>query len=165
MKNKALLIPKNARIDWQILEHTLRQQFGVHAIVFDQNGERRTQEDISWANSICAAVKTNPNGNEHVWSATQRRMCCDARKKECCVREECPIGMVKMVVPIMSEDSFEGFVCVGGRPFVNIHRIYTNTLQRILEISEEEIQRHLIAVKPINYYTIKDIMAYITSYN
>ena len=165
MKNKTLLLQKDADIDWHILERTLHQQYHVHAVTYHKDGSRLTHGEISWANSLCASIKASPTGSEKVWSLTQRRMCCDAGKRECCVREECPAGMLKIVVPIMIENNVEGFVCLGGRPFVSINRIYTDTIQCIIGMDKEEIQKQLVAIRPIDYRTIKEIMTYITSYN
>ncbi len=165
MKNKTLCLKKDAAIDWRLLEITLHKQYHVHAVIFEKDGSRRTRGEIMWANSLCSSNKASPIGEDNVWSISQRHMCCDANKKKCSVMEECPVGMIKIVVPIMIENDVEGFVCLGGRPFVSTHRIYTDTIQRIIGLDTDEIQKLLLTVKPIDYRTIKEIMAYIVSYN
>lgn len=165
MKKKALCLQKDADMDWRFLEMALHKEYHVHALIFDKDGDRRTNGEIMWANTLCSSIKATPMGEDNVWSFTQRHMCCDACRKKCIVREECPVGMTKIVVPIMIENDIEGFVCLGGRPFVSTNRIYTDKIQRIIGISLEEIQERLRTVEPINYRTIKEIMTYITNYD
>jgi len=165
MKNKMLFLKKEADIDWHLLESMLHEKYGVHALAIDRQGSRRTHGEIAWANSLCSLIKASPAGEDRFWSMTQRQMCCDARTGKCCVREECPAGLIKIVVPIMIKSSVEGFVCVGGRPYVSTDRIYTDKIQRVIGLDEEEIQRCLATIEPIDYRTIKDIMKCITSFN
>ncbi len=63
------------------------------------------------------------------------------------------------------ENYIDGFVCVGGRPYVSADRIYTDMIQHVIGLDEEEIQHCLTTIQPINYRTIKEIMACITSFN
>jgi len=117
-----------------------------------------------WANSLCSSIKATPIGEDTIWPMTQRHMCCDAGKKNT-VSGKSVLGITKIVVPVMIENDVEGFICLGGRPFVSTQRIYTDTIQRIIGLGTEEIQKRLLTVKPIDYRTIKEIMAYIVSYN
>jgi ligand-binding sensor protein len=165
MKNKILSIKKDTDIDWHLLERKLCEKYHVHALAIDSEGGRRTHGEIVWANSLCSLLKASSVGEDRIWSLTQRQMCCDARTGKSCVREECPAGLIKIIVPIMIENDVEGFVCVGGRPYVSIGRIYTDKIQRIIGLEKEEIQRCLATIKPIDYRTIKEIMACITSFN
>lgn len=165
MKNKILSLKKDADMDWHLLERMLYEKYHVHALAIDREGGRRTHGEIVWANSLCSLLKASPVGEDRIWSMTQRCMCCDARTGKCCVREECPAGLIKIVVPILVEENVEGFVCVGGRPYVSTDRIYTDKIQRIIGLDKEEIQKCLTTIKPIDYRTIKDIMTCITSFN
>ena len=165
MKNKMLSLKKGADIDWHLLETLLHQKFHVHALTIDREGDRRTHGEIVWANSLCSLIKASPVGEDRFWSMTQRRMCCDARRGKCSVREECPAGLIKIVVPIIIENNVEGFVCVGGRPYVSTDRIYTDKIQSDIGLEEEEIQQCLATIEPIDYRTIKEIMTCITSFN
>lgn len=165
MKNRTLCLPKNADIDWRFLEMTLHKKYHIHAIIVARDGSRRTHGEIMWANSLCSSIKANPVGEDIIWSMTQRHMCSEADRKKCSVREECPVGMTKIVVPIMIENDVEGFVCLGGRPFFSKSRICTDTIHRVIGFTMEEIKERLKTVEPIDYLTIKEIMAHITSYN
>ncbi len=165
MKNKTLSLKKHADIDWGFLESMLHENYHVHALTIDREGGRRTHGKIVWANKLCSLLKASPVGEDRVWSMTQRSMCCDARAGKCCVRDECPAGLIKIVVPIVIENNIDGFVCVGGRPYVSTDRIYTDMIQRVIGLDEEEIQKCLTTIQPIDYRTIKEIMACITSFN
>jgi ligand-binding sensor protein len=164
MKNKALVLHQRTGIDWRIFEKELYQHFGVNAVTYGKDGYRRTSNGVDLVNSICVLIKKHPKGNRLICNDVQRRLTHEAHAKKRFAADECAAGMYKIVVPVLENDAIEGFVSACGRPFLSTDRIYTHYIHKTIDQDEEEIRKLLSTLVPINPRTIRELVAYITSY-
>jgi ligand-binding sensor protein len=164
MKQKALVLGHGAQIDWAHFENSLHQKFGVNAVTYDQDGDRITSGDIDIANDICHLIKTHLKGARRICATIQSFMNHKARANKRYVTEECLAGMYKIVVPVLRDDSVQGFVSTCGRPFISPERVYTNYIHHTIDKDEADIIALLSTLDPIDPRTIKAIIGYITSY-
>lgn len=164
MRIKAMVLPKRRDVDWRVLERSLYHHFGVNAVAFTKNGDRRTREEIDLVNGICYLIKKHPNGARRICQDIQSSMNHEAHAKKRYITEECDAGIFKIVVPVIQEDEVEGFISTCGRPYINADRIYTHYIHEIIDEDEKTIENLLSTLVPINPRTVKDLINYITSY-
>jgi ligand-binding sensor protein len=164
MTPKALFLQKHSKIDWEGLEHSLHEQFGVNAVTLKKNGYRITAGDILLANNICALIKRNPKGASIICDTIKEYLIHEAQSRRRYTTEECAAGIYRIVVPVIRINEIEGFVSVCGRPFSNTDRIYTYYIHKTIDEDEEKIKDLLASLNPIGSCTIKEIKHFITSY-
>jgi ligand-binding sensor protein len=165
MKNKALVLGKRTSIDWSLFEDSLHETFGVNAVTFNNDGERKTSGNVDMANDICCLIKKHPKGTRCICDLVQRYLNQCARIKKRYVTEECPAGMYKLVVPVIQADDIVGFISTCGRPFISTDRIYTHYIHKTISEDETTIENLLATLDPISPRTIKEMIGYITSYS
>jgi ligand-binding sensor protein len=165
MKQKALVLGHGTEIDWAFFEKSLHRKFGVNAVAYDGDGDRRTTGDIDTANDICYLIKNHLKGARQICAAIQSFMNHKARVSKRYVTEECMAGMYKIVVPVLQDDRIQGFVSTCGRPFISPERVYTNYIHHTIDAAEADIIALLSTLDPIDPRTIRAIIGYITSYS
>lgn len=159
--NAMVLDTSSAEVDWGTFEKSLVRRFGVNAVSFDKNGDRRTPDDGAAANDICRLIRSDASGLELICGKIQRIMNRRARVQKRGVAEECLAGMFKITVPILGSDTVDGFVSVCGRPYYSSDRIYTETIARIIGEDEARIRCLLATLIPIDARTIKALSRHI----
>jgi len=164
MKNTAWVLPAHSHIDWDHFEKALYDGFGVNAVTYQGDGRRRTARHVHAVNDICRLIKQTPLSAEHICAILQRYLSQEARAKRRYVTEECAAGMVKIVVPIISDDRVEGFVSACGRPFMSTDRVYTQYISETTDQDKAKIEKLLLTLNPIGHHTIKEMIAFITGY-
>jgi ligand-binding sensor protein len=165
MKQKALVLGHGTEIDWALFEKTLHRKFGVNAVSYDKDGDRRTSVEVDTANDICHLIRNHLKGARQICAAIQSFMNHKARVNKRYVTEECLAGMYKIVVPVLQDDHIQGFVSTCGRPFISPERVYTNFIHHTIDAAEAEIIALLASLDPIDPRTVRDIVGYITSYS
>jgi ligand-binding sensor protein len=164
MTPKALFLQKNTKFEWEGLEHSLHEHFGVNAVTFEKDGHRMTAGDIPWANDICALIKMNPKASSKICDTLKMYLLHEAAVKRKTVTGECDAGIYRIVVPIIRLGEIEGFVSACGRPFSNAERIYTYYLHETLDEDEEKIKDLLTSLVPIGPRKIMEMKQFITGY-
>jgi ligand-binding sensor protein len=164
MTAKALVLDASTEMDWAALEQSLHAHFDVNAVTLDRKGERLTAHEIRWANALCAIIKTHPKGVSRICEPVKRYLIYEAEAKMRCAAEECAAGMYRIVIPVIRKNDIDGFISVCGRPYSSHDRIHTFYIHKIIDEDEEKINGLLSSLKPINYYTIKEIKQFITDY-
>lgn len=158
MRNKALMLEKGAKFQWDLLEKSLNRNFGVTAVAYHIDGGRRTADPVGLVNDICRLIKQDPKSEDRICGDILSMMNHEARAKRKYVAEECAAGMYKIVVPIMIEGRIEGFVSICGRPFISSDRVYTQYIHSITGENKEKIDRLLQTLNPIHPRQIKAIL-------
>ena len=164
MTPKALFLQKNTKVDWEGLEHSLHEHFGVNAVTLKKNGQRITAGDLSWANDLCALIKKNPTGSSKICDTLKMYLIHEAQERRRYAKEECAAGIFRIVVPIIRINQIEGFISVCGRPSTNADRIYTFYIHKTIDEDEEKIKDLLASLAPIGPRTIKEMKRFITGY-
>ena len=164
MTDKALVLDERAEVDWVDFEHSLHDHFDLNAVTLKKDGHRQTEQDIIWANKLCALITTNPEGANRICDPMKRYLIHKAGTNRRCAADECAAGMYRIIVPIIRNNDIEGFVSVCGRPFSNTDRIYIDYIHRTIDENEEKIEELLSSLNPILPRTIKKLKLFITSY-
>ena len=164
MEPRALVLQHGKDIDWEGLERSLHDRFGVNAVTLEKDGDRRTSGAILWANELCALIKASPKAERRICDTVRQCLIRKAGASKATACDECAAGMYEILVPVIQMDEIDGFVGVCGRPYLDIDRIYTAYIHRIIDVDPEKINELLPSLKPIDPRTIKEIKHFITSY-
>jgi len=164
MKSSAMILPDSKQIDWPVFEASLYDRFAVNAVTLNRTGERKTEENVPWANDLCALIKTNPNGSDRICNKLLKILIRAAEAKGTFITGECAAGMNKWVLPIIQGDELDGFVNICGRPFCNAERIYTDYISKTIAVDEVTIQKMLPCLNPIDPRTLKEMKRFIKGY-
>lgn len=161
METSAMILPDSKKIDWHRFEASLYDRFAVNAITLTRTGERKTRGEVSWANDLCALIKSNPNGADRICGKLLNILLRAARDKRDIIAGECAAGMNKWILPIIQDDEIDGFVNICGRPYCNADRIYTEYISKTVEVDAATIEKLLPCLKPIDPRTLKEMKRYI----
>ena len=164
MKHNVLVLQENTKFDWEGLEHSLHDRFGVNAVTYKKNGQRITESDMPYANYICALIKKNPKGARRICDTLKMVLIHKAEIKRRDATEECAAGIYRMVMPVIRTFQTEGFISVCGRPILNTDRIYTFYIHKTIDEDEKMIKDLLASLLPIGPRTIKEMKHFIASY-
>jgi hypothetical protein len=164
MNPNAMTLEPGAEVDWIDFEKALYDRFGVNAVTLQKSGDRKTAGAIRWANRLCEIIQGRGSGSARICRPSMIRLMHEAEVKRRTVAEECPAGIYKMMMPIVSGDRVEGFVSTCGRPFPTIDRIYTAYIHETVDVDEETVKDLLPLLAPIDYRGIKRLRQFVADY-
>lgn len=164
MEIRALVLQHGTDINWEGLERSLHDRFGVNAVTLEKNGDRRTTGTILWANGLCALIQTSPKAERRICDTVRQCLIRKVSASKATACDECLAGMYEILVPVIQIDEIDGFVGVCGRPYLGAERIYTEYIHRTTDVDLEKIKELLTSLKPIDPRTIKAIKQFITTY-
>lgn len=151
-------------VDWYDFEHTLWERFGVNAVVFQPDGDRRTSGNVLLANDLCALIKKNQEAEQKICNNLKKRLMHKVRVCRKYAANECAAGMYRIMLPVIRNSEIEGYVSVCGRPFTNSNRIYTDYIQRVTGVDRETIQGFIPTLCPLGPQAVKEIKQFVTAY-
>ena len=134
--------------EWETLERELHALSGMNTAVYDADG-RRITGFANWANTLCPAIKSNPNGLASICAVANRVITAQAAGTGRPVVEECDAGLVKIAAPVVVRDGFLGSVGLcglrldGARPEVDY-------VARTLEMDPGEVARMAFQVASVS---------------
>jgi ligand-binding sensor protein len=99
--------------DWTSFERDLHDRFNINCTIFDSDGKGLSGAKL-FANSLCPAIKSNPNSLSAICMASNQNISARARASQSSVIDQCDAGMVKIAVPILLDGDFLGTVGVCG---------------------------------------------------
>jgi ligand-binding sensor protein len=141
-----------AREVWEALEVKVFEKFHFQASVFDPEGKRIT--GTRWfANTLCPAIKAEPNGQAYICSAAHANMTAMVKTSRQPMISECDAGMTKIVVPIFYNQEFLGVA--GGCGLLSAdNEIDTYAVFRLSGMDEEMVKALSRSVRPVTGDTI-----------
>jgi len=164
MSARAMILKDARDVDWCLFEKLLYSHFGVNAVTFEKNGDRRTSGALPWANQLCALIKQNPQGAAKICDRLLNQLIQSVRNSQASAMEACAAGMNKIVFPIIQNCELCGFVNICGRPFGNTDCIYTNYIQETIGVDAQTIAGLMPSLNPIGPRTIKEIRHFVSHY-
>ncbi len=144
---------------WAELEKKIAEKTELSASVFDIDGIRII-ENIKWSNKLCPVIKATDKGQSFICAVAHMNLAIIAKNTGKPVIEECDAGLVKMVVPIFSENEFIGAVGACGL-LLDDGEVDTFSVNKITEIQEEKIEALAKDIPVISSKKMNELADYI----
>jgi ligand-binding sensor protein len=136
---------------WTELEKDIHQKSGLDVNVFDTKGYR-ISEFKNWANRLCPEIKATDKGQSFICAPAHMNIATLAMRSKQPVIEECDAGMLKLVVPIFSNDEYVGAVGACGF-LLGDGEVDSFLVNKMTDISEDKVER---LAKGINIITTEN---------
>ena len=124
---------------WVELEKDIHQKSGLDVNVFDTKGYR-ISEFKNWANRLCPEIKATDKGQSFICAPAHMNIATLAMRSKQPVIEECDAGMLKLVVPIFSNDEFIGAVGACGFLLDN-GEVDSFLVNKMTDINEDKVEQ------------------------
>jgi ligand-binding sensor protein len=124
---------------WVELEKDIHQKSGLDVNVFDTKGYR-ISEFKNWANRLCPEIKATDKGQSFICAPAHMNIATLAMRSRQPVIEECDAGMLKLVVPIFSNDEFIGAVGACGFLLDN-GEVDSFLVNKMTDINEDKVEQ------------------------
>ena len=124
---------------WVELEKDIHKKSGLDVNVFDTKGYR-ISEFKNWANRLCPEIKATDKGQSFICAPAHMNIATLAMRSKQPVIEECDAGMLKLVVPIFSNDEFIGAVGACGFLLDN-GEVDSFLVNKMTDINEDKVEQ------------------------
>ena len=145
---------------WIELEKDIHQKSGLDLNVFDTKGYR-ISEFKNWANRLCPEIKATDKGQSFICAPAHMNIATLAMRSKQPVIEECDAGMLKLVVPIFSNDEYVGVVGACGF-LLDDGEVDSFLVNKMTDISEEKVERLAEGINSITTEKAEILAQYIT---
>ncbi len=98
---------------WESLEDEVRNRSGLNVSIFNTDGIRITNNQ-KWPNRLCPAIKADPKGQSFICATAHMNIALQANQEGHGVLEGCDAGLLKLVVPIIVDETYLGAVGACG---------------------------------------------------
>ncbi len=124
--------------EWKELEQELHRYTGLDTNVYDRDGFTFTGLK-QWANRVCPEIKSHPDALQSVCSVAHQNLAQIAENTREPVVEECDIGLMKIVVPVIADGEFLGAVGACGH-LLEGSELETFLMHKLTGLDESRIQ-------------------------
>jgi ligand-binding sensor protein len=145
---------------WIEFEKDIHQKSGLDVNVFDTKGYR-ISEFKNWANRLCPEVKATDKGQSFICAPAHMNIATLAMRSKQPVIEECDAGMLKLIVPIFSNDEYVGAVGACGF-LLDDGEVDSFLVNKMTDISEEKVERLAEGINSITTEKAEILAQYIT---
>jgi ligand-binding sensor protein len=145
---------------WVGLEENIHQKSGLDVNVFDTKGYR-ISEFKNWANRLCPEIKATDKGQSFICAPAHMNIATQAMRSKQPVVEECDAGMLKLVVPIFSNDKYVGAVGACGF-LLDDGKVDSFLVNIMTDISEDRVARLAEGIAVITTKKAENLARYIT---
>ncbi len=123
--------------EWAAFEKELFDRFQINCTVYNTSGIGVTGKP-NWCNRLCPEIKANKESLAAICAPGNQNFMAQANQTQKAVIGECDAGMMKIAVPIFSEDEFLG--TAGGCGLLPVGgELETFMIEKTAGLSEEEI--------------------------
>jgi len=98
---------------WTAFENELQEASGLEVSVFNPEGIRITNNK-GWVNRLCPVIKAHDKGQAFICAVAHMNIAAEAMQTRAPVVEECDAGLIKLVVPILVQETFLGSIGACG---------------------------------------------------
>jgi ligand-binding sensor protein len=145
---------------WIEFEKDIHKKSGLDVNVFDTKGYR-ISEFKNWANRLCPEVKATDKGQSFICAPAHMNIATLAMRSKQPVIEECDAGMLKLIVPIFSNDEYVGAVGACGF-LLDDGEVDSFLVNKMTDISEEKVERLAEGINSITTEKAEILAQYIT---
>ena len=146
---------------WTELEKDIHQKSGLDVNVFDTKGYR-ISEFKNWANRLCPEIKATDKGQSFICAPAHMNIATLAMRSKQPVIEECDAGMLKLVVPIFSNDEYVGAVGACGF-LLGDGEVDSFLVNKMTDISEDKVERLAKGINSITTENAEILAQYIAN--
>jgi len=93
--------------EWAVFEKELFDRFQINCTVYNSDGVGVTGKP-NWCNRLCPEIKGNKDSLAAICAPGNQNFMAQAKQTRQPVIDECDAGMMKIAVPIFSQDEFLG---------------------------------------------------------
>jgi ligand-binding sensor protein len=145
---------------WIEFEKDIHKKSGLDVNVFDTKGYR-ISEFKTRANRLCPEVKATDKGQSFICAPAHMNIATLAMRSKQPVIEECDAGMLKLIVPIFSNDEYVGAVGACGF-LLDDGEVDSFLVNKMTDISEEKVERLAEGINSITTEKAEILAQYIT---
>ena len=146
---------------WVNLEKAVHQKSGLDVNVFDTQGYR-ISELKNWANRLCPEIKATDKGQSFICAPAHMNIATQAMRAKKRAIEECDAGMLKLIVPIFSEDQYVGAVGACGF-LLDDGKVDSFLVNKMTDISEDQVKRLSEGIPVITTENVESLARYIAA--
>ena len=144
---------------WGEIESELFNKYGLQGSVFNADGIRITNSK-NFSNQLCPAIKSIDKGQSFICAVAHMNLSNQARQTKIAVMEECDAGLLKLVIPIFSNDEYLGVI--GGCGLLpEDGEVDVFAVNKITEMDEKKIETLSSGIPTISRETLKSACNYI----
>ena len=122
---------------WTVFEKELYDRFHINCTVYNTSGVGVTGKP-NWCNRLCPEIKANKDSLAAICAPGNQNFMAQAKQTRKAVIGECDAGLIKIAVPIFSDDEFLG--TAGGCGLLPPGgELETFMIEKTAGLSEEEI--------------------------
>jgi len=123
--------------EWAAFEKELYERFGINCTVYDTSGTGVTGKP-NWCNRLCPQIKANKESLAAICAPGNQNFMAQAKQTQKAVIGECDAGLIKIAVPIFSDEEFLG--TAGGCGLLpEDGEVETFMIEKTTGLSEAEI--------------------------
>jgi ligand-binding sensor protein len=124
--------------EWEALENEIHERSGLSTSIFNIDGIRIT-DNMKWPNRLCPEIKADPKGQSFICATAHMNIALQAKESCQGVLEGCDAGLVKLVVPILVNDTYLGAVGACGL-LLDDEAVDDFLIDKTTDLKEAEIQ-------------------------
>ena len=145
--------------EWIAFERRLCEIFNVDANVFNTRGIRISDHKV-WKNKLCPAIKATDKGQSFICAVAHMNIAAISQNTGKPAVEECDAGLVKIVIPVIVDDTFIGAVGACGvmREGGEIESFLVN---KITDIDSDEVERLSGDIQSISKEKIEELISFV----
>ena len=145
--------------EWAVFEKELFDRFQINCTVYNSDGVGVTGKP-NWCNRLCPEIKGNKDSLAAICAPGNQNFMAQAKQTQKAVIDECDAGMMKIAVPIFSQDEFLG--TAGGCGLLPAGgEVESFMIEKTAGLSEEEIAGLCEGMGSMTEDQAKEMAAYI----
>ena len=145
--------------EWAAFEKALFDRFQINCTVYNTDGVGVTGKP-NWCNRLCPEIKGNKDSLAAICAPGNQNFMAQAKQTQKAVIDECDAGMMKIAVPIFSQDEFLG--TAGGCGLLPAGgEVESFMIEKTAGLSEEEIAGLCEGMGSMTEDQAKEMAAYI----
>jgi ligand-binding sensor protein len=144
---------------WTDFQKNIYERSGLNVAVFNAKGGLVSNYKEK-ANQLCPAIGKNPKSEGIICVTANNNISLMAMKSKKPVAEECDAGLVKLAVPVFSENEFLGTIsCCGLLPEGG--EVDTFLIHKMAGLDEEDLKIYSKGIDTISEDKVSSLIKYI----
>jgi ligand-binding sensor protein len=144
---------------WSEFLKNIYDRSGFNVTAFDAGGAA-VSSCKEWANKLCPIVKGNEKGKGMICVNANNNIALMAMKSKKSVVEECDAAMIKLAVPVFSENEFLGTISCCGL-LAEGSEVDTFLIHKMTGINEDDLKNNSKGINIIKSDKINSLIKYI----
>jgi len=147
---------------WEEFEKVIHNRSGMNSCVYNNQGNRITSY-MEFANEICPAVKSYPEGIAAICAMVNQHFGATLAKTKQPLIDECDAGFVKFAVPILYKGEFLGTVGGCGHLLPD-GEIETFFIEKTIGKDDLELDKKISTVTKVTDKEVNELIEFVQNY-